>query len=400
MGWYPQGFNLNLLGFCGDRFWELNRCLILQKSNCSSLDGNVYKYLPKLNMFANQHKVTLVLLPLALSLAMLGGCKNKPVDGEVAKNPDAAATSSSGTGDIKIDGSSTVFPISEAIAESFGKANPGKKVSVAESGTGGGFKKFCRGEIDINDASRPILQKEIDECKAKGIDYLEVPIAYDALTVIINPANTWAANMKVAELKKMWEPAATAKVMKWKDVNPAYPDSKMALYGAGRSSGTFDYFTEAINGKAKEGRTDYTATEDDNVTVKGVISDKNALGYLGFAYYEANKTKLKAVGIDSGKGAVLPSIETAKNGTYTPLARPLFIYVSSKSLEKPGVKEFVDYYIAQIPKASAETKYIPLPETAYAKINEKVKAKKLGTVFGGKEAIGLKIDEILAKESK
>jgi phosphate transport system substrate-binding protein len=369
----------------------------------------VYKYLPNLNMFANQHKVTLVLLPLALSLAMLGGCKNTTDNAAdpTKKNPDAAATSASSggssetkAGDIKIDGSSTVFPISEAIAESFGKANADKKVSVGTSGTGGGFKKFCRGETDISNASRPILQKEIDECKAKGIDYLEIPIAYDALTVVINPANTWAATMKVADLKKMWEPAATAKVMKWKDVNPAYPDAKMTLFGAGKASGTFDYFTEAINGKAKESRTDYTATEDDNVTVKGVSGDKNALGYFGYSYYEANKTKLKAVGIDGGKGAVLPSIETVKNGTYAPLSRPLFIYVSSKSLEKPGVKEFVDYYMAQVPKASAETKYIPLPETAYTKINEKVKAKKLGTVFGGKEAIGLKIDEILAKESK
>jgi phosphate transport system substrate-binding protein len=376
----------------------------LQKSNCSSLDENVYKYLPKLNMFANQHRVTLVLLPLALSLAMLGGCKNKADNAAdpAKKTPDAtvAGGNSSGAGDIKIDGSSTVFPISEAIAESFGKANAGKKVSVGTSGTGGGFKKFCRGETDISDASRPILQKEIDECKAKGIDYLEIPIAYDALTVVVNPANTWAATMKVADLKKMWEPAATAKVMKWKDVNPAYPDAKMTLFGAGKASGTFDYFTEAINGKSKESRTDYTATEDDNVTVKGVSGDKNALGYFGYSYYEANKTKLKAVGIDSGKGAVLPSVETVKNGTYAPLSRPLFIYVSSKSLEKPGVKEFVDYYMAQVPKASAETKYIPLPETAYTKINEKVKAKKLGTVFGGKEAIGLKIDEILAKESK
>jgi phosphate transport system substrate-binding protein len=188
--------------------------------------------------------------------------------------------------------------------------------------------------------------------------------------------------------------------MKWKDVNPAFPDAKMTLFGAGKSSGTFDYFTEAINGKAKESRTDYTASEDDNVTVKGVMGDKNALGYFGYSYYEANKTKLKAVGIDSGKGPILPSVETVKDGTYSPLSRPLFIYVSSKSLEKPGVKEFVDYYLTQAPKASAETKYIPLPAAAYAKITEKVKAKKLGTVFGGKEAIGLKIDEILAKEAK
>jgi phosphate transport system substrate-binding protein len=364
----------------------------------------MYKYLQSLNMIANQYKVTLVLLPIALSLAMLGGCTNtaNQAPDSTKKNPDAAATSagSEGSGDIKVDGSSTVFPISEAIAESFGKANAGKKVSVGTSGTGGGFKKFCRGEIDISNASRPILQKEIDDCKAKGVDYLEIPIAYDALTVVVNPANNWAATMKVADLKKMWEPAATAKVMKWKDVNPAYPDAKMNLFGAGKASGTFDYFTEAINGKAKESRTDYTATEDDNVTVKGVGSDKNALGYFGYSYYEANKTRLKAVGIDNGKGAVLPAAETVKNGTYAPLSRPLLIYVSSKSLEKPEVQKFVDYYLAQVPKASAETKYIPLPDTAYAKISEKVKAKKLGTVFGGKEAIGLKIEEILVKESK
>jgi phosphate transport system substrate-binding protein len=348
-------------------------------------------------MFANQRKVTLAILPLALSLAILGGCKGTTTTTDpTAKPSKGSEAASGGTGDIKIDGSSTVFPISEAVAEAFGKSNPGKKVS----GTGGGFKKFCRGETDISDASRPILQKEIDACKEKGIEYLEIPIAYDALTVVVNPANTWATNLKVAELKKMWDKDAMGKVMKWKDVNPAFPDTKMALYGAGASSGTFDYFTEAINGKAKEGRGDYTASEDDNVIVKGVGSDKNALGYFGYSYYEANKTKLKAVGIDSGKGPVLPSIETVKNGTYAPLSRPLFIYVSSKSLDKPGVKEFVDYYMAQIPKVSAETKYIPLPDNAYAKINEKVKAKKLGTVFGGKEAIGLKIDEILAKESK
>jgi phosphate transport system substrate-binding protein len=356
-----------------------------------------------LNMLANQLKVTFVLLPLALSMAILAGCKNTATTSDpktTGASATGAASGGASAGTINIDGSSTVFPISEAIAEGFGKSNPGKKASVASSGTGGGFKKFCRGETDISNASRPILQKEIDACKEKGIEYLEIPIAYDALTVVINPANTWATNLKVAELKKMWDKDAMGKVMKWKDVNPAFPDAKMALYGAGTSSGTFDYFTEAINGKAKEGRGDYTASEDDNVIVKGVMSDKNALGYFGYSYYEANKTKLKAVGIDSGKGPVLPSIETVKNGTYTPLARPLFIYVSSKALDKPGMKEFVDYFMAQIPKVSAETKYIPLPDNAYAKITEKVKAKKLGTVFGGKEAIGLKIDEILAKESK
>jgi phosphate transport system substrate-binding protein len=353
-------------------------------------------------MFANQQKVTLALLPLAISLAMLGGCTTTSTSSKKAdtatetKAPDTKVAA----GSVNIDGSSTVFPISEAISESFSKANAGKKVAVAQSGTGGGFKKFCRGETDISGASRPILQKEIDACKEKGIEYLEIPIAYDALTVVINPANTWAKNLTVADLKKMWEKDAMGKVMKWKDINPTFPDAKLNLFGAGSSSGTFDYFTEAINGKAKEGRGDYTATEEDNVIVKGVTSDKNALGYFGYAYYEANKTKLTAVGIDSGKGPVLPSAETVKDGTYTPLSRPLFIYVSSKSLEKPDVKAFVDYYMAQVPKTSAEVKYISLPEAAYTKINEKVKAKKFGTVFGGKEAIGLKIDEILAKESK
>jgi phosphate transport system substrate-binding protein len=359
-------------------------------------------------MFANQQKVTLALVPLALSLAILGGCTTtSTVDktgttGEKKEETKTDTKSASG-GNINIDGSSTVFPISEKIAESFGKANPGKRAAVGTSGTGGGFKKFCKGETDISNASRPILQKEIDACKEKGIEYLEIPIAYDAVTVVINPANTWAKTMKVADLKKIWEPGADgkpSKVMKWKDVNPSFPDTKLNLFGPGSASGTFDYFTEAINGKAKVGRGDYTASEDDNVLVRGVTTDKNALGYFGFAYYEANKTKLTAVGIDSGKGAVLPSEATVKDGTYTPLSRPLFIYVNSKSLDKPDVKAFVDYFMAQIPTASAAKKYIPLPEAAYTKITEKVKAKKLGTVFGGKEAIGLKIDEILSKESK
>jgi phosphate transport system substrate-binding protein len=357
-------------------------------------------------MFANQQKVTLTLVPLALSLAILGGCTTtSTVDKEKTgttgeKKEETKTETKAASGNISIDGSSTVFPLSEKIAEDFGKANPGKRAAVASSGTGSGFKKFCRGEIDISNASRPILQKEIDACKEKGIEFLEIPIAYDAITVVINPANTWAKTMKVEDLKKMWGKDAMSKVKTWKDVNPSFPDAKLTLFGPGSASGTFDYFTEAINGKAKEGRGDYTATEDDNVIVKGVTSDKNALGYFGFAYYEANKAKLTAVGIDNGKGAVLPSVATVKDGAYTPLSRPLFMYVSSKSLDKPDVKAFVDYFLTAVPAASTAKKYIPLPDNAYTKITEKVKAKKLGTVFGGKEAIGLKIDEILSKESK
>jgi phosphate transport system substrate-binding protein len=352
-------------------------------------------------MSVKKQKFTAALLSTVLLAAVLGvtSCMNN-----ATKAPGEAggkAGEKVADGDIKVDGSSTVFPITEAVAEEFQKSKTGKlKVSVGVSGTGGGFKKFCRGETDLSNASRPILQKEIDACKAKGIEYLELPIAYDALTVVVNNSNTWAKTLTIPELKKMWGPEAQGKVKNWKEIRAGFPDAPLKLFGAGSSSGTFDYFTEAVNGKAKVGRGDYTASEDDNTLVKGVGADKSALGYFGYSYYEANKTKLKAVGIDGGKGAVLPSIATVKNGTYNPLSRPLFIYVSSKALEKPDVKEFVDYYIANAAKFSASTKYIPLPETAYPKIAAKAKAKKLGTAFGGKEAVGMKIEDILKKESK
>ncbi len=360
-------------------------------------------------MSVQKQKFTAVLLSTVLLAAALGvtSCNNsaskapESAGEKTAAGQDSPSGDKAGDGDIKIDGSSTVFPITEAVAEEFQKTKAGKtKVSVGVSGTGGGFKKFCRGETELSNASRPILQKEIDACKEKGIEYLELPIAYDALTVVVNNSNTWAKTLTVAELKKMWGPEAQGKVKNWKEIRADFPDAPLKLFGAGSSSGTFDYFTEAINGKAKVGRGDYTASEDDNTLVKGVGADKGALGYFGYSYYEANKTKLKAVGIDGGKGAVLPAIETVKNGTYNPLSRPLFIYVNSKALDKPAVKEFVDYYMTNAAKFSASTKYIPLPAAAYTKVAEKAKAKKLGTVFGGKEAVGLKIEEILNKESK
>jgi phosphate transport system substrate-binding protein len=360
-------------------------------------------------MSVKKQKFTAALLSTVLLAAVLGvtSCNNsatqapeKAGEKSAAGQESPAGDKAADSGDIKIDGSSTVFPITEAVSEDFQKTKGGKiKVSVGVSGTGGGFKKFCRGETDLANASRPILQKEIDACKEKGIEYLELPIAYDALTVVVNNANTWAKTLTVAELKKMWGPEAQGKVKNWKEIRADFPDAPMKLFGAGSSSGTFDYFTEAINGKAKVGRGDYTASEDDNTLVKGVGADKGALGYFGYSYYEANKTKLKAVGIDGGKGAVLPSVETVKNGTYNPLSRPLFVYVSSKALDKPDVKEFVDFYMTNAAKFSASTKYIPLPADAYTKIAEKAKAKKLGTVFGGKEAVGLKIEEILNKET-
>jgi phosphate transport system substrate-binding protein len=302
---------------------------------------------------------------------------------------------------IKIDGSSTVYPITEGVAEEFQKANKGLKVTVGVSGTGGGFKKFCRGETDISDASRPILKVEMEACKAAGIEYYELPIAFDALTVVINPKNTWLKQATVAELKTLWEPAAQGKVMRWNQVNPAWPDAPVKLFGAGSDSGTFDYFTEAIVGKAKSSRGDFTASEDDNVLVQGVAGDVNALGYFGYAYYAENQNRLKALPIveKEGKPAVSPSEASVINGTYQPLARPIFIYVNVKSMAKPEVKKFVEAYMKDAAKMAKEVKYVPLPADAYkAGLDHLAKGKK-GTVFGGKNEVGITISELLKREA-
>jgi phosphate transport system substrate-binding protein len=302
---------------------------------------------------------------------------------------------------IKVDGSSTVFPITEAVAEDFQKANKGIKVTVGVSGTGGGFKKFCRGETDISDASRPILKKEMDACKEAGIKYVELPVAFDALTVVVNPKNDWITSMTVEELKKIWEPAAQGKVMKWSDVNPKWPNHKIVLFGPGADSGTFDYFTDAINGKEKASRGDFTASEDDNTLVQGVAQDKYALGYFGLAYFEENKGKLKAVKIinkGSTKG-VEPSLETVMAGTYQPLARPIFIYVAEKSMAKPEVKNFVNFYLTNATKLTKEVGYIPLSKTHYDLAAKNFNSKKLGTGFGGKNEVGIRVDDLLKREA-
>ena len=304
---------------------------------------------------------------------------------------------------VKIDGSSTVFPITEGIAEDFQKMKKGAvKATVGISGTGGGFKKFCRGEIDVQNASRPILTKEMEDCKAAGIEYYELPVAFDALTVVMNPKNTFLKQITVEELKKMWEPAAQGKITRWNQVNPAWPDAPIKLFGAGSDSGTFDYFTEAITGKAKASRGDYTASEDDNVLVQGVSQDVNALGYFGYAYYAENQTRLKAVPIveKPGKPAVLPSEATVLAGTYQPLARPIFIYVSAKSIAKPEVKEFVDFYMKEGAKIAREVKYVPLPAKAYAVNSEHIAKGKKGTVFGGIAEVGVTIEELQARETR
>ncbi len=302
---------------------------------------------------------------------------------------------------IKVDGSSTVFPITEAVAEEFQKTKKDIKVTVGVSGTGGGFKKFCRGETDISDASRPITKKEMDVCKEAGIRYVELPVAFDALTVVVNPKNTWLNSATVEELKKMWEPDAQGKIMKWSDVNPKWPNEKLALFGPGADSGTFDYFTDAINGKEKASRGDFTASEDDNTLVQGVSRNKYAIGYFGLAYYVENKDKLKAVPIVN-KGAakaVEPSLDTVMAGTYQPLARPIFIYVAEKSLAKPEVKQFVNFYLKHAPKLVKEVGYVPLGKAHYAQALKNFNGKKLGTGFGGKNEVGIRVDELLKREA-
>lgn len=302
---------------------------------------------------------------------------------------------------VKVDGSSTVFPITEAVAEEFQKSQKSIKVTVGVSGTGGGFKKFCRGETDISNASRPISKKEMDACKEAGIKYVELPVAFDALTVVVNPKNGWIKAMTVEELKKMWEPAAQGKVMKWSDINPKWPNHKIGLFGPGADSGTFDYFTDAINGKEKASRGDFTASEDDNVLVQGVSRDKYAIGYFGLAYYEENKGKLRSVPIinKGASKAVEPSLKTVMAGTYLPLARPIFIYVSDKSMAKPEVKEFINFYLKHASKLTKEVGYVPLSPAHYDQALKNFSGKKLGTGFGGKNEVGVRVEELLKREA-
>jgi phosphate transport system substrate-binding protein len=312
-----------------------------------------------------------------------------------------APTSASAQGAIKMDGSSTVFPIAEALAEEYQISKRGKtRVTVGIAGTGGGFKKFCRGETDMSNASRPILKEEMEACRAAGIKYVEVPVAFDALTVVVNPQNTWVKTMTVADLKKMWEPAAQGRVTTWKQVRSEWPAERLMLFGPGADSGTFDYFTEAVNGKAKASRGDYTASEDDNTLVQGVENNKTALGYFGFAYYAAHKDKMRAVPIDGGKGPVEPSLEAVTKGTYNPLSRPLFVYVKEASLKRPEVKEFVKFMLTEGSELVAEVGYLPLPENAYQLAWQHVEGGKLGSVFGGVPEVGVTIDDLLAREGK
>lgn len=321
-----------------------------------------------------------LVLSLTLLAAACGGGGEPP--GQTA-SPQAAV--------IKVDGSSTIFPITEAVAEEFQRATPGMQVTVGISGTGGGFQKFCRDEIDIADASRPIQPSEAEACAKTGVQFIELPIAYDGLAVVVHPNNTWATSMTVGELKKLWEPAAQGKILRWNQVREGWPDREIHLFGAGVDSGTFDYFTEAVAGKQGQSRGDYTSSEDDNVIVQGVSRDEGALGYFGLAYYQENQDKLKLVAIDdgddtNGKGPILPSLATVKDGTYRPLSRPIFIYPKVTALDRPEVKSFVDFYLTEGIPLVREVGYVPLTDQEYELVRKRLTGRTTGSLYQGTES--------------
>jgi phosphate transport system substrate-binding protein len=297
---------------------------------------------------------------------------------------------------VKIDGSSTVYPITQAIAKQF-TAKSSTQVKVDISGTGGGFEKFCTGKTDINNASRPITKAEMEICNQNAIRYVELPIAFDAITVAVHPENTWAKDITTQELKKIWEPGAEGKITKWNQVRSSFPDRPLDLYGADVKSGTFDYFTEAIAGKSKASRKDYTASADDNSLVSDVSKNPNSLGYFGFAYYEKNHSQLKALAVNN----VLPSRQNVEQAKYQPLSRPLFIYVNAQSAQaKSAVKDFVDFYLQTAPTTVSSVGYIPLTAEGYHLDRVHFTRGKVGTVFAGKAELNLTIAELLRKQAQ
>jgi len=337
-------------------------------------------------------------------LVLTTSCKTASNFADNIQKPTEATKVTNSTTDtlIKVDGSSTVYPITQAVVKAYQadhKNNNQVKVSI--SGTSGGFEKFCQGQIDINNASRPINQSEMADCKKNGISYMELPIAFDALTIAVNLQNTWANDITIAELKKIWKPSAEGKITKWNQIRASWPDRPIKLYGAGDKSGTFDYFTEAIVGKARSSRKDYIATEDDEVLVAGISKDPEALGYFGYAYYAENRDKLKVVAVNSGKGAILPSRETVEKAKYQPLSRPLFIYVNLwSSKNKTVVYNFADFYIKNAAKTANSVGYVPLSEEAYKLDYVHLYKGKVGTVFGGKSEFNLTLGQLLRKQKQ
>jgi phosphate transport system substrate-binding protein len=347
-------------------------------------------------------------ITLAATLASCGGGTNTPTTTTGTTSPAATKTTAAATaapvtsklaGNITIDGSSTVAPISKAVAEDFAKTNPGVKVPVGTSGTGGGFKKFCSGDIDIANASRPIKKAEAEACTKAGVEFIELPVAVDGLSVVVNKENTWAKCLTVAELKTIWGPDAEGKITSWNQVRPDFPNEPLALFGAGADSGTFDYFTEAVNGKSKVSRKDFQPSEDDNIIVKGVQGGKGGMGFFGVAYFEENAKTLNALEIDGGKGCVAPTAENINSGKYSPLSRPLFIYISKKALTRPEVKAFADFYLAKDAKLVKEVGYVALPGDALTKVKERLASAKVGSTFMDAPA-GTSVAELMAKDLK
>ena len=344
-----------------------------------------------------------VLGAIILSLTLAGCGSTAPEAPAASSVPEVqSGASSAGTmnlaGDINLDGSSTVFPITEAVAEEFGNlTNKQVRVTVGVSGTGGGFKKFCNNEIDITDASRPIKASEVKLCAAAGVEYIEIPVAIDGLTVMVNNGNDFVQCMTVAELNKIWAPEAEDTVTKWSQVREGWPEEEMELYAPGVDSGTFDYFTDTVNGGSGASRGDFTASEDDNLLVQGISGSKNGTGYFGYAYYVENREKLKAVAIDGGSGCVMPTDETINNGKYAPLSRPLFIYVRKDAASEPHIAEFIRYYLSEEgQKLAAEVGYIPFPQAVYDLAMAKFDNGTTGTVFGGENPMKGSVEEVLA----
>lgn len=332
-----------------------------------------------------------IFIPLIALMAACGG-------GGETKTGETKVTT------IKIDGSSTVYPISAAMASEYQKTTESVKIEVAQSGTGGGFKKFARGENIISDASRAIKKAEDSACAAAKIEYIELPVAYDGLAIVVHPENTWATSITVAELKKLWEPAAEGKVKKWSDVRAGWPNQDIHLYGAGTASGTFEYFTEAIVGKSKSSRSDYSSSENDNVLVQGISTDKYALGYFGLFYYIKNQAKLKVVPVDdekdeNGKGPITPSEATVRDASYQPLSRPLYIYINKAAVADSAVDKFVNYYLDNAEAISSKIGYVPLTKEIYALVKARYANRKTGSLFLGMEkTVNVKLDELLGKE--
>ncbi|KAB8143147.1 PstS family phosphate ABC transporter substrate-binding protein [Chloroflexia bacterium SDU3-3] len=301
-------------------------------------------------------------------------------------------------GTIVIDGSSTVFPITEAITSQFQQQAPNVHVQLGVSGSGAGFKKFCLGELTIADASRPISSEEIQQCAANTIEFIELPVAFDGISVVVNNSNTWVECVTTDELKRMWEPAAEKTITRWKQIRPGWPDEELKLEGPGVDSGTYDYFTSAVVGTEHLSRSDYTGSEDDYLIVQDIISNRYALGFFGYAYYREFQDQLKVLAIDAGHGCVKPNEQTIADGSYQPLARPLFIYVRKDALARPEVSTFVETYLAHASQAVANVKYVPLTPNVAALVRARAQQQKTGSVFGGKLQIGVSIEQLLNLE--